>query len=323
MRLLKVLSAVVLLTAAAAAAQDVRSDKYPRPGGEPSKILPRPPEPKTWEVTAGLSMASDANISHLLVNSAVNSNAKVKDNIRHAYAGFAVDPAFARRDGLELGYSYDNYAYRAHKAFSYYDHSLYGVMMPRLGGAWRLDLGGSFDLVGDKTGVIAQDGAGRAGLVWSGPAGLRIKGGYERGRDKVKVDPLKDADTSGIYLLASRRFLRKHLAFFSLRARSYPAAGPDYAYKSRSAILGLISRWSPRFKLIAAAALVKKDYDNVDSRFLKKRSDATASLLVKPVVVLARGLSAEGSFMYLDNSSNVSLKRYTDTIYSVGLEGRF
>ncbi len=323
MRLLKVLSAVILLTAAAASAQDVRSEKYPRPGGEPSRLLPRPPEPKSWEVTAGAAMTSDANISHLLVNSPVNSDAKVKDNIRHLSAGFAFDPAFAKKAGLELGYSYDDYAYRTHNSFSYHDHSVYAELTPGLGAGWNLDLGWNLDVIGDKTGTIAEDGAAHAGLIWHGPGGLRLKGGYERGRDNVRTNPLKDADTGAAYLSASRRFLRKHLAFLSLRARTYAADGPDYAYKSRSAVLGLISRWSPRFKLVTAAARIQKDYDNVDSRFLKKRSDATYSVLVKPAVALGYGVSAVGSFTYLDNHSNVSLKSYTDRIYSLGLEGRF
>ncbi len=322
MKLLQVLVAIVLLSAAGAAAQDVRSEKYPRQGGEAAAPR-RKPEPKTWEATGGLSTVSDANISHLLVNSPVNSDAKVKDNIRHLSAGFTADPAFASKAGLELSYSYDDYAYRTHKTFSYHGHSFAVGLTPDLGKGWGLDLGWSLDLIGDKTGTIAEDGAVNGGLIWRGPGGLRLKGGYERGRDNVRTNAKKDADTGALYLSASRRFQKNHLAFLSLRSKTNAAAGPDYDYKSRSAVLGLISRWSSRFKLVSSASLVAKDYDNVDSRFLKRRSDATYSFRIKPVFTLAKGLYAEGSFTYLDNHSNVSLKTYTDRVYSVGLEGRF
>lgn len=324
MRLLKVLSAVFLLASAQAWAQDIRSDKYPRPGAVPAHILPRPlPEPKTWEVTAGAAMTSDANISHLLVNSAVNSNAKVKDNIRHLSAGFSADPAFAKKAGLELSYSFDDYAYRTHTAFNYKNHSLAAGVTPGLGKSWNLDLGWDLDLVKDKTGTIAEDSGAHAGLIWHGPGGLRIKSGYERRRDNVRTNALKDADTDAAYLSASRRFFRRHLGFISLRWQAHAASGPDYSFKARSAVLGLISRWTPWFKLVTAAVRVEKDYDNVDTRFLKLRRDATDSVMIKPVFTLARGLSAVGSFTYMDNHSNVSMKNYSDRIYSVGLEGRF
>ncbi|MDA8244358.1 MAG: hypothetical protein M0025_09610 [Elusimicrobia bacterium] len=322
MKLLKVLAAVVLLSAAGAAAQDVRSEKYPRQGGETAAPR-RKPEPKTWEATADLAAVSDANISHLLVNSPVKSNKKVKDNIRHLSAGFTADPAFASKAGLELSYSYDDYAYRTHKPFSYHDHSFSVGLTPDLGKGWSLDLGWDLDLIGDKTGTIAEDGSVNGGLIWRGPGGLRLKGGYERGRDNVRTNPKKDADTGALYLSASRRFLKKHLAFLSLRAKTNAADGPDYAYKSRSAVLGLISKWSSRFKLVTSASSVQKDYDNIDSRFLKRRSDATYSFRIKPVFTLFKGVYAEGSFTYLDNASNVAIKRYTDRIYSVGLAGRF
>jgi len=322
MKLLMVLSVVFLLGAAQAGAQDIRSEKYPRPGGTAAQFRPGP-EPRTWEVTAGLGITSDANISHLLVNSQVNSNARVKDNIRHISAGFSAEPAFAKKTGLELSYSFDDYAYRTHTTFSYKTHSLSAGIKPGLAAGWKLDLGLDLDLVGDKTGTIADDSAAHAGLIWYGPAGLRVKGGYERRRDNVRTNPLKDADTNAAYLSANRRFLKRHLGFASLRWQAHAAAGPDYSFKSRSAILGLISKWTAGFKLVTAVVRIEKDYDNVDTRFLKVRHDATDSVMIKPVFTLTRGLSAVGSFTYMDNHSNVSMKNYSDRIYSVGLEGRF
>ncbi len=324
MKLLQVLSAVFLLAVAQAGAQDIRSEKYPRPGGAAAQLLKRPrPEPKTWEVTAGVGMISDANISHLLVNSPVNSNAKVKDNIRHLSAGFSAEPAFAKSAALELSYSFDDFAYRTHTTFNYRTHSLSAGLKPGLGAGWKLDLGLDLDLVGDKSGTIAEDGAAHSGVIWYGPDSLRIKGGYERGRDNIKTNTLKNSDTNAAYLSANRRFLKRHLAFVSLRWQAHGANGPDYSFKSRSAVLGLISKWTPRFKLVAAAVRIEKDYDNVDTRFLKTRREATNSVMLKPVFTITRGLYAMGSFTYIENHSNVAMKNYSDRIYSVGLEGRF
>lgn len=321
---LKIFSAVLLLAAAAASAQEVRSEKYPQTDGTPARQAPRQaPESKSWEITAGAAMISDANISHLLANSAVKSNTKIKDNIRRLSAGFTAVALGKKKDGLELSYSFDDYAYRTHTAFSYREHSLTASFTPGLGAGLKLDLDLGLGLVTDKTGTIARDRMAGAGLSWHGQGGLTLKAGYERRHGSVKVNSLKDADGDVFYFSARQRLLKKHLAFLSLRRQDHKASGGNYTYASDSAVLGVSSQWSKKFRLLAAATRTLKDYDNVDTRFLKRRSDTATSAMLKPTLELARGVYASGSFTYLDNRSNVGIKSYSDRIYSLGVEVKF
>lgn len=322
MKLLNVLTVVLLLAPAGAGAQDVRSEKHQEQPAAPEKRH-RQPEPKALEASAGISMVSDSNISHLLVNSPANSDARIKDNIRRLEADVTAKPAFARPAGLELSYAYNDYAYRTHKTFDYHTHALSAGLAPGLGAGLRLDLGWDLDLTGDKRGVIAENAVLRAGLAWRGPAGLQLKGGYERERDNVRTNYLKDARTDALYLSASKRLAKEQLGFLGLRWHDHAAAGANYSYRSRTALLGLVSKWAPGFKLVSAVSLTRKDYDNKDTRFNKKRGDTTGALTLKPSLKLYGPLHATGSFTYLKNASNVSLKSYTDTIYSLGLEARF
>lgn len=322
MKLLAALLLSLLPAAGPAAAEDVRSEKYQRPGSAQARQLPRP-EPKAWDASAGLSFISDANISHLLVNSAVDSDKKVRDNIRRLYADLSVEPAFAKAAGLELSYSHDDYAYRTHKTFSYRTNSFSASAAPGLGAGFSLDLGADLDLTSDKSGTIAEDAAAHAGLAWRAPGGLRLKGGCELRRDNVRTNPLKDAENTAFYLSANRRLGARQLAFLNLRAQDHAAAGNNYGYASLSASAGLISKWTDSLKLVSLVSLGRRDYDHTDTRFLKRRSDSSASLTLKPSLRLAPWLYATGSFAYMENRSNVSMKSFTDRIYSAGLEARF
>ncbi|OIO00488.1 MAG: hypothetical protein AUJ51_10000 [Elusimicrobia bacterium CG1_02_56_21] len=324
MKLLTVLSVVLLMSSVHAGAQDVRSEKKPPKSESAYRALPKPKkETKQWDAAVSAGMMSDNNISHLLTNSNTNSNAKIKDNAVNFGASLSYAPAYAEKAGLELGYEYDSTDYRKHKTFSSHSHSLAAGLAPKLSRHLGLALSGNLGWVGDKKSIISKGQDAGAGLVWYGPSKLHLKGGYEYSRENVVINHAKDADSGAVYISANKRFYKRHLAFASFRLLSHKAAGPNYSYQARSAGLGLVSRWTPDFKLSLAFFHREKFYSNLDTRFLKKREDRTDTLVIRPTFKVFGGLYATGSLALSSNHSNVAIKSYSDRTYSVGVEGRF
>lgn len=324
MKLGTVLSAVLLMSSVHAGAQDVRSEKNPPKSESAYRVVPKPKkEAKQWDAEVSAGMVSDNNISHLLTNSNTDSNAKIKDNAVNFGANLSFSPEYAEKAGLELGYEYESTDYRRHKTFSSHSHSLTADLAPKLSRHLGLALSGDLGWVGDKKSVISKGQGAGAGLVWYGPSKLRIKGGYEYSHDNVVINHAKDASSGAAYLSVNKRFYDRHLAFASYRLLSHKAAGPNYSYQASSVGLGLVSRWTPYFKLSLAFFHREKAYSNVDTRFLKKREDRTDTLVIRPTFKVFGGLYATGSLALSNNHSNVAIKSYSDRTYSVGLEGRF
>lgn len=324
MKLATVFSAALLMSSAYAGAQDIRSEKTPPKSESAYSAIPKPKkETKQWNAAVSAGMMSDNNISHLLVNSNINSNSKLKDNAVNLGASLSFAPSYAKKAGLELGYEYASTDYRSHKTFSSHSHSLTADLAPKLSRHLGLVLSGDLVRVGDKKSVISNGQSAGAGLVWFGPAKFRLTGGYEYSRDTVVINRAKDATSGAAYLSLNKRFYGRHLAFASLRHLSHKASGANYSYQARSVGLGVVSRWAPYFKLSLAFFHREKTYSNVDTRFLKKREDRTDTLVIKPAFKLFAGLYAAGSVSLSDNHSNVAIKSYSDRTYSVGLEWRF
>lgn len=324
MKLRTVLSVVLLLSSAPAGAQDVRSEKKPPKSESAYRAIPKPKkEPKQWDAAVSAGMMSDNNISHLLTNSNTKSNAKIKDNAVNLGASLSFAPSYAEKAGLELGYEYDSTDYRKHKTFSSHSHSLTADLAPKLSRNLGLALSGDLGWVGDKKSVISKGQGAGAGLIWYGPSKLHLKGGYEYSHENVIINHAKDANSGAAYLSVNKRFYDKHLVFASYRLQTHNAAGSNYSYQARSAGLGLVSRWTPYFKLSLAFFHREKAYSNVDTRFLKKREDRTDTLVIRPTFKVFAGLFATGSLALSSNHSNVAIKSYSDRTYSIGLEGRF
>lgn len=311
-----------LLLSTAGRADEVRSEKYPRPLLHgPEKEAPRPN--KWWELNARLGVASDSNINHLLVNSALESNLNRPDTIVRSGAGFSLNPAPSKSVKAELSYAFDRYDYSQNTIFSYYSHEISGDLYPRISRRWSLDLGGDLDWVADKNGAIANDRTGRTGVVWYGPARLKVKAGFEYRRDSVTINPQKNGDTRAVYVSMSRRVFADHLAFGGYRYQAHSTAGADFSYRAHAVRLGFVGRLTPAFKLTGFASYADKAYDNVDSRFHVRRRDKAFSATLRPSLTLVEGLSAVASLTYARNFSNVGIKEYSDRQIFIGLEGRF
>ncbi|SRR5258708_4717277 len=319
-------SMLVLLSMASARAVDIRSEKSPRERRiEQAETLKSPwrGSKKVWTVNVLLGVVTDNNITHLLVNSPVDSNLRISDTILRSGAGLTVTPRLSKNVPTEFSYSFDRFDYQQNTLFSYYTHSLSGEVLPKIYSHWRLVTGGDADWAADQNGSLANSQAGHAGLQWSGPHHLRLRTGYEYRHDNVILNSLKNANSNIGFLTAHRRFFEIHNVFGHYRYVAHATTGSDFAFHAHEVRFGAINHWTPIFKTNWIASYTNKTYDNLDSRFLQRRHDITYSGTFKPGVSLLPWLDASVSLTYLENHSNVSIKSYSDQIYSFILEGRF
>lgn len=305
--------------------QDIRSEKIPAPAPV-AKPQPPPERPggqgKPWTARAVLGMAHDDNITHLLANSRVHSNAGIADDVLHAGAQIEFKPRLGRSLKTEAGYAYDRFDYQRHSPFSYYAHALSADLYPRLSRRWSLDLGGNSQWLADRRGAIADNLAGHAGLLWSAAPRLRLKAGVEYRRGHVRVNRLKDSDAQSLYANAAGVLRRGWSLFSNYRYSASAARGNNYSYHSHAVLLGAVVQWNSRFKTTLVAGYSDKAYDNPDTRFRKVRRDRTTLFSVKPSVAVYSGVEVVAGFTYQQDHSNVSLKSFSDRIYSLALQAR-